>query len=126
MTGELADKIIEELRTKPEISLSVWADPNNGQIESLGRGRIELNKLANARHIDKSMTDQNTREQIQFQTRVLFEKMRLNTAFHERSKSTVEVQVWFQKELPSEVDLGNIQPSSVDIYPKELEEKLKG
>ena len=38
--GELADIIIEELRTKPEITFSVWADPNNGYIESLGSAKI--------------------------------------------------------------------------------------
>ena len=40
--NDLAEIIIEELRTKPEITISVWGDPNNGQIESLGSARIGL------------------------------------------------------------------------------------
>ena len=48
---------MDELRTKPDILLSVWADPNNGQVESLGSAKICLNKLATQKFTDRQFKD---------------------------------------------------------------------
>ena len=56
--ADLADEIMEELRMKPQITLSVWADPNNGQVESLGNSTIALRQIAiDGRFGDKTFTD---------------------------------------------------------------------
>ena len=44
--NELADLIIEELSTTPDITLSVWADPNNGEVVSLGYAKVLLSDIA--------------------------------------------------------------------------------
>ena len=48
--ADIVDVILEELRTKPEIHITVWADPANNtkNIISLGKAVVPLNKLANA------------------------------------------------------------------------------
>ena len=47
---DVVDAILQELRTKPEILITVWADPANGQksIISLGAAKVPLNKMASA------------------------------------------------------------------------------
>ena len=50
MTPELVDAILQELRTKPEILVTVWADPAYGKkaIISLGKASVPLRKMANS------------------------------------------------------------------------------
>ena len=45
-SNQLADMIIEELSTKPEITLSVWADPNDGEVLSIGYAKVQLSEIA--------------------------------------------------------------------------------
>ena len=71
--NELADLIIEELSTKPDITLSVWADANNGEVVSLGYAKVLLSDIAqkNAPFADMEFKCQKTREKIPYQSRVL-------------------------------------------------------
>ena len=71
--NELADLIIEELSTKPDITLSVWADANNGEVVSLGYAKVLLSDIAqkNAPFADMEFKCQRTREKIPYQSRVL-------------------------------------------------------
>ena len=48
--AELTDAILEELRTKPEIIINVWADPaqDKKDIKSLGMAKVPLNKFVSA------------------------------------------------------------------------------
>ena len=80
---ELVDAILQELRTKPEILLTVWADPANGQkaIISLGACTIPLSEISNAAFQDRDFTDPKTRQKINFQSRVLFKKAMLDSAY---------------------------------------------
>ena len=59
--NELVDLLTEELNTKPEILISVWADGHNGQIESLGTSRIDLRKIGKQKFVDRTFTDQKAR-----------------------------------------------------------------
>ena len=61
--SELVDVIMEELRTKPEIYITVWADPANNtkNIHSLGKATVPLNKLANVDFLDRTFTDPKTK-----------------------------------------------------------------
>ena len=86
----LVDILTEELHTKPEVIVSVWADGHNGQIESLGTSRVPLSKLGNCKFVDRSFIDQSTRENVLYQTRVLYENARLTSAF-KGNNSTVEL-----------------------------------
>jgi len=38
--ADLTEAIMDELRTKPEVQISVWADGNNGYISFLGMCRV--------------------------------------------------------------------------------------
>lgn len=46
----VTDAILQEIRTKPEILLTVWADPANDTKEKmcLGAARVPLSKIAEA------------------------------------------------------------------------------
>ena len=95
--ADVTDAILQELRTKPEVVVTVWADPANGQkaIISLGAGRVPLNKMANAGFQDRVFTDPKTRQKIGYQARVLFDKTVLRSAFQSEPGLNVELQMWF-------------------------------
>ena len=78
----MEDLIFEELSTKPEITLSVWADPNNGEVVSLGYAKVKLSEIAKVeRYRDLEFKCHKTREKIPFQARVLHDqKLSLKTA----------------------------------------------
>lgn len=76
---------MDELRTKPEVQISVWADGNNGYISFLGMCRVQLLKVASAKFQDCTLTDQITRERITFQTRVLHDSPKLTSAFKDKA-----------------------------------------
>ncbi len=115
---KLIEKITEELTTKPEIQISVWADGHNGQFESLGTCRVELCKIQNKKFVDRKFVDSKTRRQITFQTRVLYETGQLVSSFRDKHNPKVEMQIYFQQELPyPDVDLSILKGSSLDKYP---------
>ena len=76
------DAIQQEVRTKPEITITVWADPANGKkaIMSLGKATVPLSKMANAEFQDRKFVDPKTRQKIEYQSRVLFDKAVLKSA----------------------------------------------
>jgi len=52
-----------------------------------------------------------TREKITYQTRVLYDSPKLTSSFKDKAASAIEVQVWFQKELPyPDCDLTSLKP----------------
>ena len=59
----MTDAILQELKTKPEILLTVWADPANDTKErkSLGAATVPLSKIADAAFQDRWFTDPKTR-----------------------------------------------------------------
>ena len=85
------------MRTKPEITITVWADPANGKkaIISLGKATVPLNKMANAEFQDRQFTDPKTRKRIDYQARVLFDKAFLQSAFQTHRGLNVELSMWF-------------------------------
>ena len=87
--ADITDAILRELRTKPEIIINVWADPANGMkdIKSLGAAKVPLNKIANAQFQDRTFTDPKSRTVINFQSRVLFEKAILKSAYQKQFKN---------------------------------------
>ena len=64
----IVDEILQELRTKPEILLTVWADPANDTKEKmcLGAAKVPLSKIADARFQDKTFEDTKTRKKTNF------------------------------------------------------------
>ena len=88
---KIIEKITEELTTKPEILISVWADGHNGQFESLGTCRVELYKIQNKKFVDRKFTDSKSRKQITFQTRVLYETGQLVSSFRDKGSAKVEM-----------------------------------
>jgi len=120
--------ILQELRTNPIVTLKVWADPAAGKkaIISLGQATVPLRKLANAAPQDKQFIDKKTKQRIDYQSRVLFEKAKLQSSLLKGvSNLTVELSMWFQPELPfPEIDLGSIKDSSFDVLPLELSKSL--
>lgn len=119
--SQLTDLITEELRTRPEIKIEVWADPSTKEIISLGAGSILLRSIANAPFQDRTFTDKKTRERVDYQSRVHNEGVRLSSAFQRTGMSTVDVQVWFQQEIPyPDVDLGELKPLAENVYPREI------
>ena len=86
--SDLTDSIMEELRTKPEIQLTVWAEANK-QIIFIGISRVQIREIASDRvsFADRSFVDQVTREKVTFQTRVLYETVQLASAFSDKSGS---------------------------------------
>jgi len=89
--NELIDKITDDLITKPEILISVWADGHNGQFESLGTCRVELCKLQNKKFVDRKFTDSKSRKQITFQTRALYETGQLVSSLRNKGSPKVEM-----------------------------------
>ena len=87
---DLTDAIMDELKTAPEVKVSVWADCNNGQINFLGVCRIQLRDIANANFQDRSFTDMKTREKFTYQTRVLSQSLKLKSARKEKASSMIE------------------------------------
>lgn len=55
--SDLTDLLTDELTTKPEVVISIWADASNGQVEFLGLQSVNLRKLGNAKFADRSFTD---------------------------------------------------------------------
>lgn len=55
--SELTELLTDELNTKPEVIVSVWADSNNGQVEFLGLQSVSLRKLGNTKFADRTFTD---------------------------------------------------------------------
>jgi len=87
----ISDKITDDLITKPEILISVWADGHNGQFESLGTCRVELCKLQNKKFVDRKFTDSKSRKQITFQTRALYETGQLVSSLRNKGSPKVEM-----------------------------------
>ena len=109
--------------------MTVWADPANNtkEIKSLGAAFVPLSKIANARFIDRDWTDPKTRQKISFQSRVLSETAELKSSFFADSsmRLTVELQMWFMKELPyPDIDLNSIKGSSANVFPREFSHKV--
>lgn len=58
---------------------------------------------------------------------MLYDSPKLTSAFKDKAVSTIEVQCWFQKELPfPDCDLSSLKPVQDDIYPREIENLLLG
>ena len=95
--AELVDAILEELRTKPEIVVNVWADPaqDKKDIQSVGMAKVPLNKFVSAQFQDRQFKDPKTRQTVNYQARVLFEKATLKSAFQKVRGLNVELQMWF-------------------------------
>ena len=71
------------MKTKPEILITVWADPANNtkNIISLGAAKVPLSKIANAQFQDRTFTDPKTRQKIAYQARVSFDTVELKSAY---------------------------------------------
>ena len=59
----MTDAILQEIRTKPEILLTVWADPANNTkaIISMGAAKVPLSNIAEAALQDRSFIDPKSR-----------------------------------------------------------------
>ena len=125
--ARLAEYLNDELETKSELVINVWADTGKATLENLGCGRICLQQLHFQKFEDKHFTDERTKQKIGFQCRVYSTTLKLQSAFVDTSNSQVNLSVWFQPEVPyPSVDLGRLRAKEEDAYPsEEIEAGLK-
>ncbi|TNV87010.1 hypothetical protein FGO68_gene4983 [Halteria grandinella] len=128
-TDDIAEYLNDELATKSEIQVNIWADTQSGkgQLENLGSARLCLGQIHYQKFEDKYYTDERTKQKHSFQCRVYSTTLKLQSAFYDTSNSGVTMSVWFQPELPfPQVDLGRLKGKEEDSYPSpEIDLNLK-
>ena len=107
----------EELQTKSEFQVSVWADNHQATILNMGSGRMCLSGIAdsNVKYEDREFFDEVTKEKKIYQARVSTKTVRLQNAFNPSSNNTVNCSCWFQEDLPFPgVNLAKLKPKVED------------
>jgi hypothetical protein len=120
---DLEQYFIEELQTKTEFQVIVWADTNKLTIENIGSGKMCLSHIASnkVKYEDHEFTDPVTREKYPYQARVYTENVTLLSSFWQNAKNQVNCSIWFQEDLPFPgVDLSKLKPKTSDSYPLEI------
>lgn len=64
--NDLAELIMEELKSSPEIHVNVWADGQNGIIQFIGMCRVSLNEIKDAAFVDRSFIDGDSKAKVTF------------------------------------------------------------
>lgn len=107
--AKLAEFLSDELATKSEIVLNVWADTGKSNLENLGSSKVCLREIHFQKFEDKQFTDDRTKQKISYQCRVYTATTKLQSAFFDSANSVVTLSMWFQPEVPYPgVDLGKL------------------
>lgn len=120
--------LTEELQTKSEFEVSVWADTHKMTIDSIGAGKMCLSHIGDngIGYQDLEFVDPLTKEKTLYQARVYTGTIKLSSSFWPHSINTVNCSVWFQDDIPYPgVDLSKLKPKKEDTYPEEIVEHLK-
>lgn len=125
--AKLAEFISDELETRTEIILNIWADSGKNNLDNLGSAKVCLQQLHYQSFEDKIFEDQKTKQKISYQCRVYTTQVKLQSAFFDTSNSSVSLSLWFQPELPyPTVDLSKLRPKEEDTFPnQEIEVNVK-
>ena len=63
---KLADFLLEELETKPEITFNVWADTGKIHLENIGANKVCLGDIYGKNYEDKTFKDERTKEKVNY------------------------------------------------------------
>jgi len=126
--SQLEQYLTDELQTKSEYEVSVWADTHKMTIDNIGSGRMCLSHIAEnqVQYQDLDFTDPLTKEKTQYQARVYTGTIRLSSSFWPHSVNSVNCSVWFQDDIPFPgVDLTKLKPRAGDTYHEDLVEHIR-
>lgn len=114
--------LTEELQTKSEFHITVWADTSKMNLENMGGGSMCLDALGatGVKHEDLEFVDPTTKDRTSYTSRVHTDSIRLSSAFWPSSVNSVNCSVWFLKDMPQPgVDLSKLKAKTEDSYPTE-------
>jgi hypothetical protein len=107
--------LAEELQTKSEFYIQVWADTHKTTIDNIGQGSmcLALIQKEGDGYIDQEFYDPVRKEKHTYQSRVYTGPIKLDSAFWPNSINTVNCSIWFQEDLPYPgVDLLKLKPKT--------------
>lgn len=122
--NRLIDFLNNDLQTKASIRFNIWVDYGDNVVDNVGTAYCGLANLYNAEADEKQFTDALDRRKKSFMTRIYNGTTIVESAFMDTSSCKITFGIWFQPDIPPEVDLSKLYDIHKDVFPFEFREKL--